>query len=390
MDITAIEELLFEEESSTLDFKREQYRFKEANPSQKSELLKDILAFANAWRRTDAYILIGVEEVKGGKSNVLGITEDLDDAQLQQFVNSKVQRPITFEYKSVTLEDKKIGVIRISVQERPIYLKKDYGRLKKNVVYIRRGSSTSIADLDEVSKMGILSPSLSQIQPQIYVEFAENEERIRHGSNLTIEVVKLLKPEEKEIPDYGESRSELMTVSLGYVNKDYYRELINHYFWKYICDPVAFCIVNDSDVPASGIKVEISTKKSELYGFLKESQIPDEPEPRYMVGKMSSIKSELIYKSDIALTETSKRWIVEIDIPRLQPKRTYYTEDAIYFYSLENIEVALDAAIYSDNLSEPLRNKLLLKSRVIEKKGDLKSILELHYSILKEQYSRDE
>jgi len=63
-----IEELLYEEESSTLDFKQEQYKFIRANDYQKSELLKDILAFANAWRREDAYILIGVEEIKGGRN----------------------------------------------------------------------------------------------------------------------------------------------------------------------------------------------------------------------------------------------------------------------------------------------------------------------------------
>lgn len=58
------EELLHEEEGPSLDFKREQYRFNSCDDEARSELLKDILAFANAWRRSDAYILIGVEEVK--------------------------------------------------------------------------------------------------------------------------------------------------------------------------------------------------------------------------------------------------------------------------------------------------------------------------------------
>ena len=35
------------EEGPTLDFKREQYRFDKASDEDKSELLKDILAFAN-------------------------------------------------------------------------------------------------------------------------------------------------------------------------------------------------------------------------------------------------------------------------------------------------------------------------------------------------------
>ncbi|MBA3246822.1 MAG: putative DNA binding domain-containing protein [Pyrinomonadaceae bacterium] len=70
MNATLMEELLNEDESSALDFKRDQYPFEKASDEQKSEFLKDILAFANAWRRTDAYILVGVEDVKGGRSNV--------------------------------------------------------------------------------------------------------------------------------------------------------------------------------------------------------------------------------------------------------------------------------------------------------------------------------
>ena len=55
------ERLLYEEEGTTIDFKKEQYRFVKATDEEKSELLKDILGFANAFRRSATYILIGVE-----------------------------------------------------------------------------------------------------------------------------------------------------------------------------------------------------------------------------------------------------------------------------------------------------------------------------------------
>lgn len=44
------------------------------------ELLKDVLAFANAFGRDEAFILIGVLEVKGSRAQVVGITDHLDDA----------------------------------------------------------------------------------------------------------------------------------------------------------------------------------------------------------------------------------------------------------------------------------------------------------------------
>lgn len=153
MEISLLEYLLNEGESTSLDFKRDQYSFYGATDEDKGELLKDILAFANAWRRTDAYILIGVDEIKGGGDRVVGITSHLADSDLQQFVNSKTNKPLTFSYEAVTYNATQMGVIRITAKERPFYLKNKFGKLDSDKVYIRRGSSTTTASLDEVTKM---------------------------------------------------------------------------------------------------------------------------------------------------------------------------------------------------------------------------------------------
>lgn len=154
MDQNHFQKLLYRGESETLDFKVDQYSFSGATDEDKGELLKDILAFANAWRDEDAFILVGVSLGKDGMANALGITKHLDDAAMHQFVNSKTQKPITFSYEVLRADGKEFGVIRIPVQERPFYLKADYGRLEAQVVYIRRGSSTGTAPPDEISEMG--------------------------------------------------------------------------------------------------------------------------------------------------------------------------------------------------------------------------------------------
>jgi hypothetical protein len=154
MDAKFLSQLLHEEESATLDFKRDQYPFDAADDVAKSEVLKDILAMANAWRRDEAYILVGVDDVKGGKSTPVGVATHLDDAKLQQFVNSKTNRPIAFAYEAVAIEGAQVGVVRIDNQERPFFLNKKFGRLEAGVVYIRRGSSTDTADPAEVYRMG--------------------------------------------------------------------------------------------------------------------------------------------------------------------------------------------------------------------------------------------
>ena len=156
--------LLDMEEGLTLDFKREQYRFNKATPADKSELLKDILAFANTQRYSTAYILVGVEEVKGGRSQVVGVDDHLEDASLHQFVNGKTNMPVVFSYSAQGIDGKTVGVISIPIQQRPVWVEGKYGRVQANDVYIRDGSSTRTATPDEIAAMGRGNPARLQVQ----------------------------------------------------------------------------------------------------------------------------------------------------------------------------------------------------------------------------------
>ena len=110
-DLGLLENLLHQEEGPALDFKEEQYPFDNVDAGMKAELLKDILALVNSWRLTTAYILIGVKEVKGGRSEIVGVEEHLDDANLHQFVNGKTQRLVEFSYLPFHIEGVDIGVV---------------------------------------------------------------------------------------------------------------------------------------------------------------------------------------------------------------------------------------------------------------------------------------
>ena len=153
-DSQTLENLLYQSEGPALDFKEAQYHFSGASDAEKSELLKDILALANSWRLTTAYILIGVQEVKGGRSKIVGVKDHLDDAILHQFVNSKTQRPVQFSHQQFFTEGVRIDIIQISIQDRPVFLTKPFGKLQANEVKVRDGSSTRNATPDEIAKMG--------------------------------------------------------------------------------------------------------------------------------------------------------------------------------------------------------------------------------------------
>ena len=76
--------------------------------------------------------------MKGARSQPVGVTTQLDDASLQQFVNTKTNRPIAFCFEAAAVDGVQVGIICIEVQERPVYLRKDFGKLKAHNVYIRR------------------------------------------------------------------------------------------------------------------------------------------------------------------------------------------------------------------------------------------------------------
>jgi hypothetical protein len=156
------ESLLWMSESDSLDFKREQYPFEGGTDEQKGELLKDILAFSNSWRSTDAYILIGVQENRGGRANVLGVDKHLLSNTIQQFIDGKTNKPLRFSYIPFDYEGKQVGIIIIPAQIRPFYLRRKFGKLEADVVYIRRGDATVISKPDEISQMGH-----SQLQREI-------------------------------------------------------------------------------------------------------------------------------------------------------------------------------------------------------------------------------
>ena len=236
-----IENLLYEEESSTLDFKEEQYNFiNEQNKYKKGELLKDILAFANAWRQTDAYILIGVREIKGSKSEVIGIKEEdnIDDASLQEFINQKTNKPIEFEYKTTIIHKKNIAYIKIPIQNRPFFINKQFGGVEANIVYIRRGSSTDKANPDEISAIGeskiknsnriIQNPVNYKVIAELTPIKIDREIEKDFLKKILIQIPKDIKKVTDKLENYSRGRT-IFIVTTEYTNLKLYKLKLEEY-----------------------------------------------------------------------------------------------------------------------------------------------------------------
>lgn len=350
MNPNLMEHLLHEEEGVELDFKREQYRFEKADNEAKSELLKDIIAFANAWRRSTAYILLGVEEIKGSRSKVVGIAKNLDDASLQQFMKSKTQRPVEFSYQTFQFEGVDVGVIEIPVQERPIYLTRDFGKLKKDTVYLRRGSSTDIATPDEIARMGSADVAEGSVTPiDLCLEWADIDEKRDLSSICSVYCLDLhprlpsnIFDEPKRSGAYGISLLDPMA------NPYYSRDLITFTANSEFFTSIGLSINNGSSTVARRIRFVGSIVKSP--GIEIRDRLPNAPRRRLDLVFPFSIKPEV----PIRLEEYNERWEVIIDFGDIRPHERSYTSEVIHVGSEESKVARLEGEILGDNIPDPI------------------------------------
>ena len=316
----------------------------------KSELLKDIIAFVNAWRRSTAYILIGIEEIKGSRSKVVGTSTSLDDAALQQFVNSKTQRPVEFSYQSFYFEGADVGIIEIPVQERPIYLNKDFGKLKKETVYLRRGSATIIATPDEIARMGrsnILEGSESPVD--LRLEWADIDKKRDLTSTCSVDSLKLQPrlpsstfDEPKRPGPYGISLPDL------YANRRYSQELISFTVNSEFFTSLGLSINNDSGAVARRLRFVGSIVKSP--GIEIRDWLPIAPSRSLHRVFPIETKSEV----PIRLKEYGDSWEVIIDFGDIRPHERAYTTEVIHVGSIESEVARLEGEILGDNIPVPI------------------------------------
>lgn len=383
IDNSLIDMLLYGEEGVDLDFKRDQYKFLKASEDEKGELLKDILAFANSWRRSDAFILIGIKEVKGGRSKVYGINDKLDDAQIQQFVNSKTNIPLTFSYQNMDFESKCIGIIHIPIQPRPLYLKKYFGKLKKETVYIKRGSSTEIAKLDEIAKMGNSLFEIEQSQPLLEVFFAEIEKRMLLADTYSISSIILNTPKKKDIPDYELPPSRqhgLGNFELERANYSYYRELTAFTKQHRLYSPINFAIKNTGSSVARDVRLEIKIQdKKNKIKALDESGILSVPKSSYSI-----LHQPIFYPMNdvqntqyLNVTRISDYWLIVAGVEKVQPKSIAWLESTLFLGALESIEFPIETTIFSDDLPEPSVKNLIIKNNSENRDVNLADIEEL-------------
>ena len=139
-----------ENESTSLDFKREQY-----HKENYISLIKDIMAMANAPISGSRYIVIGIKHKSDGTKEYHPVSELKDQADIENLIQDNIEPTIKFQYFPLILDDVQLAIIKIEEpMDPPYFMKKDYkGILRAGDAYIRKGSKQSRMtrrDLDEL------------------------------------------------------------------------------------------------------------------------------------------------------------------------------------------------------------------------------------------------
>lgn len=218
-----IENILKQHESNTLDFKMDVYNLS-SGKDQKFSFLKDVIAFSNTIRLEPSYIIFGVKELDGGQKDFVGITQSLDDANLQNIVTDRLFPIPKFLYHEEAYKDVTLGILEFPLvrYDYPITSKFKLKGIEKDQVYYRTGSRNTEADTPTTIKINDWMKTLpSETETNSFL--SEALSLFGDSTKLLSEILPVLLSKSKK---YGYSKlSKLIQAQLKDIDDD---ELKNH------------------------------------------------------------------------------------------------------------------------------------------------------------------
>jgi len=383
-DLTLLITLIHQPESQTLDFKRDQYKFYKAPDTEKAELLKDILAFANAWKSTDAYILIGVEEGANGKATLCGVANHLKDNDLQQFVNTKTNRSVHFLCGTVSIDGNHVDYIRIdAAQERPIYLQKAFGGLKQNAVYIRHGSSTAEASPQEIAEIGANESENAREIPSLQLEFANCDARETFGNSASVMSIRLIDrppPPIDQLPKALQKLGRENLQSLMRQASDVKLSNMSHLHSSLISGPskqeirkyreemalltsVGFCVQNTGTRTASNVEMVGHIPLVSTVTLIDRQDLPQMPRSSLQMPPLPVIPTP----GGLTVSSHRDHWEVHFAVGDLQPKATSWIWPDLFVGASQATTLQMTAKLFSDDVPNPPDIEMTLRIEVEER-----------------------
>jgi hypothetical protein len=367
---TILDTLIYRAEDTTVEFKCEQYVIakppkeegvlpadaKRAYEAKKSELLKDVLAMANAWRDGSGYIVIGAREGKGGPAEVIGLPDNalFDDAVIQQFIGSKLAHALQFTYAVIDYQGKKVGLITIPKQNgRPFYAKEGYGVVQAEVVYVRRGSSTATADPTEIARMGrdeVSSPKVGDVIFVVTDELGVALPATKRG--LTIRDF----GEIDKLEDYSESNAfNQLLIQINGTNRDFYREMAEALHMRSCAVMVKVALLNRSTYALRDCKLDllVADKHGRPIELKKMHEFPDFPRRRNnWMGHRIPDFGPIGRRTESMDVEGMGRCVFRFDLVR--PGETVHSPETFAVMPSESTGICFAFRLLSGDLPQPV------------------------------------
>jgi hypothetical protein len=345
---------------------------------KKSELLKDVLAMANAWSDGPRYILLGFRENKPGIPTVVGIPANRlhDDAAFQQFIGSKVNSPLQFKYEVQEFQGVSVGIITIAKQRRPFFSKERVGVVDKGVAYVRRGSSTAIADLAEVAAMGATDHG-ARPEATVAIELTND------GDSFEGSTYELRNPifGPQPLPDYAEQASGPFGMHLaglhGRADRDYWRKLRTFLETSLRAVPIRIDIRNGSEFALTHCELHVV---AELDGTSLRVQLGDDrpqvPSAQWEVAHLLNVRvADIRATKTVELNADGDGIVASFD--RILPGAKATAPELFSIVPERSGQVALSCTLYANELKEPRTFKLQCSIMTMDEAWDIDKLVEL-------------
>lgn len=364
-----LEQLRYKGESTDLDFKQAQYPFSGATDHQKSELLKDILAMANAYRTGPGYILIGFKDQAPYPAEIVGIaaSDHIDDAVLQQFVRSKVDPSLEFQYEERLFDGKHVAILTVPKQARPFAPNKDYGKIKKNAVYVRRGSSTAEASMSEISKMAVADAGSSKAaRVDLRIDTEKNEPLPSHLTMTFLEFDVLPDYDEESWLDMGNGFGMRMP-STRIVNHDYYRDGAKYYATASRTVLVRLSLANLSDFALEEVKLELSCSAPQRQSIQisRSDELPQEP-TKDLMGRVLRVQQ---FRERVSIDRRAKEPVCHVFLGTLRPGEIGKAETDVALLPTGPGDYIISVRVLAKEITKPI-----VKDRAIAIEGEVRRI----------------
>lgn len=369
-DEALINRFLYSSENDWLEFKRQQYPFSRETADVKCELLKDVLGMVNSWRNQTGYIVIGISESNSKPNGIVNVTEHIDDAILQQFINSKTSSLCNFSYRTCTYNECTIGIFEIPVQKRPVFIKKKYGKLLDETVYVRHGTCTEIARLEEVLSMSNINEA---VKPILDLSFWDCSKSASFGSTITAKIASINSLD--TIPDFRITVGVDSLCMVGvYVNKNYYRQLYECYKANNIHIPLRFAVSNTGNIEAVNVRLELALLSDDIEVLVDGEEIRHPKQTSYPLE--NTLYSA--HKSVYCATKKIACIVVSTEIERIHAKQQHVIDGIVYIRAQSTQTITCIGTIYYNGCSVPAEKRLTIyinHSTEYKSWGELKAML---------------